>query len=151
MLTPSRSAHARWALAAVLLLAGLGRDYESWVADAFVNFVLFIGALILVALEAVPWVAERLSLPIVEVYFPNFSFPKPPLSYALARRYRDERRLEDAAEQYQKIIRYYPYEETAYVELIKLAEQMEDRRLGDRYAELYQRRFRQDVLVVPSK
>src|SRR5438045_1018164 len=111
MLTPSRSAHARWVLAAVILLFGLGRDYGSWGVDAFMNFAVFIGALILIVWEAVPWLAERFSLPLVEVWFPNINFPRPPLSYTLARHYRDQGRLEDAAEQYQKIIRYYPGEE----------------------------------------
>jgi tetratricopeptide (TPR) repeat protein len=112
------------------------------------NFVVFIGALLLTFLEAAPWLAERFSMPFLEVYFPNLNFPKPPLSYTLAHHYRDQGRLEDAAEQYQKIIRYYPREEAAYLELLKVAEQMEDRKLGDRYAEMYQRRFRQDAAVL---
>src|SRR5262245_27236635 len=125
MFTPSRSATARWVLAALILLSGLGRDYGAWSLDAFMNFAVFIGALILIFPEAVPWLAERFSFPFVEVYFPNLSFPRPPLSYTLAHHYRDQGRLEDAAEQYQTIIRYYPREEAAYVELLEVAEQME--------------------------
>ena len=146
MFTPSPSARARWALAATLLLSRLAVDDGSLPA-AIMNFAVFIGALILVAREAAPWLAEQFSMPFLEVYFPNLNFPKPPLSYTLAHHYRDQGRLEDAAEQYQKIIRYYPGEEAAYVELLKVAEQMEDRKLGERYTELYQRRFRQDGLV----
>jgi hypothetical protein len=116
-------------------------------ANAFIDFAVFIAALSLIVWEAVPWVAERLSMPWIEVYFPNLGFPKPPLSYTLARHYRDQRRLEDAAEEYRKIIRYYPHEEAAYVELLEVAGQMQDSKLGERYELLYQRRFPQDAPI----
>jgi hypothetical protein len=147
MFTSSPSATARWALAAVLLLFCRGLDLGSWGFNAFMNFVVFIAALILVVYEAVPWLAGRFSLAFVEVYFPNLNFPKPPLSYTLARHYRVQGRLEEAAQEYQKIIRYYPREEAAYTELIEVAEQMEDRKLGGRYAALYYRRFSQGAPV----
>ena len=113
------------------------------------NFAVFIGALSLIVWEAVPWLARAIQPAIGRrCTFPTSVSPRPPLSYTLAHHYRDQGRLEDAAEQYEKIIRYYPSEEAAYLELIEVAEQSEDRKLADRYAELYQRRFRSDALVL---
>jgi tetratricopeptide (TPR) repeat protein len=147
MLTPSPSARARWALAAAILLSQLALNDGSLFA-AFLNYAVFIAAFSLIVREATPWLAERFSLPFIDIYFPNLHFPKPPLSYTLARHYRDQGRLEDAAEQYQKIIRYHPHEEAAYLELLEIADQMENHKLSGQYAALYHRRFTQGTPVL---
>jgi hypothetical protein len=135
----------RWVLAALCLLLGMGRHWGVWGVNAFMNLVVFIVAFSLVAPEVVFWLAGQFSMPFVRLLFPNLHFPKPPLSYHLARRYRDERRLEDAADQYQEIIRHYPDEAAAYVELIEVAIQMGDGALAEKYAARYHRRFKQDA------
>jgi tetratricopeptide (TPR) repeat protein len=142
-------ARTRWFLAAcsmllsvkmmvtALLLEGLAATFP-----VLVSMACFITSVLLVAPETAFRVADWFSRPFAAILFPSDHFNKPPLSYRLARRYRDEKRWEDAARQYRKIIRYYPKEADAYLELVHVAEQMHDHKAAQKYAALFRRRFK---------
>jgi len=140
----------RWLLAAgcfvfswKLMAAGL--RMEGMGAAPYVIFSMagFLITVFLTSPETALRMAEWCSRPFVAILFPSDEFAKPPLTYRLARRYRGEKRWEDAARQYRKIIRYYPKERDAYLELLDVAAQMGDRKLKRKYAALFQRRFAQ--------
>jgi hypothetical protein len=58
------------------------------------------------------------------------------------------KKWEDAARQYRKIIRYYPKERDAYVELLDVAKKMHDNELYQSYTRLFRKRFKEDHLQV---
>jgi hypothetical protein len=109
----------------------------------FSSVLLFVASVVLVIPETTLRVAEWCSRPFAAILFPADEFARPPLSYQLARRYRDEHRWEDAAWQYRKIIRYYPAQCDAYMELLQVADEMGDRKMKQKYAALFRRRFGQ--------
>ena len=57
---------------------------------------------------------------ITGIVFPDDKFDRPPVNYALPRSYRERRRLDDAIEEYLKIIRYHPQELPAYLECMEV-------------------------------
>ena len=140
----------RWFLAAcsmllcIKLIAGalLMVDWLSAAFPVLASMACFLASVILIAPETTFRVAEWCSRPFVAILFPSDRFNKPPLSYKLARYYRDAQRWEDAARQYRKIIRYYPNEAAAYLELRQVAEQMGDNKMKQRYAALFRKRFK---------
>jgi hypothetical protein len=105
------------------------------------SVMLFVTSVLLVTPETTKRVAEWCAQPFVNILFPSDEFSRPPLNYQLARRNRDELRWEDAAMQYKKIIRYYPKEREAYVELLVVAEHLPDKKVKERYAEMLRKRF----------
>ena len=139
----------RWFLAACSLLlsvkmmvTGLLSEGIAAAFPVLVSMACFIGSVLLVAPETAFRIAEWCSRPFVAILFPSDHFNKPPLSYTLARRYRDEKRWDDAARQYRKIIRYYPKEADAYLELLHVAAQMGDHKMEQKYGTLFRRRFK---------
>ncbi len=144
-------AKVRWLLAAVCLLfswklmaAGLKIEGFGAAPHVIFSMVGFLSAVFLVAPETAFRLAEWCSRPFVNIIFPSDEFAKPPLSYTLARRYRHERRLVDAAEQYETIIRHYPKQRDAYVELLEVAAELGDDKLRRKYAGLFRKRFKQN-------
>jgi len=142
----------RWLLAAACLIFSFMRmtaalKIEGIGAAGHVIFSMgaFITAILLIAPETAFRLAEWCSRPFTNILFPSEEFRKPPLSYLLARKYNTELRFDEAIEQYQKIILHYPDETAAYVELLELARDLGDDRLFQKYAELFKKRFKQEV------
>ncbi|MFO1482581.1 MAG: hypothetical protein U1F71_04370 [Verrucomicrobiaceae bacterium] len=106
-----------------------------------VSMVMFVSTVLLIAPETAFWLAEQIAKPLASLFYPSDSFKKPPLSYTLARRYRNERRFDDAATQYEGIIKYYPEEKDAYLELLDVTRQMEDTGLTEKITALLCKRF----------
>ena len=75
------------------------------------------------------------------IFNPGERFSKAPLSYVLARFYRDQHRFEESTFQYEQIIHNYPKERVAYEELLAMAECNGDTRIYRRYERRYKRRF----------
>ena len=125
-----------WLMKAALKMQGMG---------AAGPVILSMGALVttvlLIAPETAFWLAEQIAKPFANLFFPSDQFPKPPVSYLLARRYRTERRFEEAVRQYENIIAFHPEERDAHVELIEVARQMGDEELAEKYTASWHRRF----------
>lgn len=102
----------------------------------------FLVALLLISPETVVKFCEFCSRPLTHIVFPGARADRPPLSYRMARLYATQMRFADAAEEYQKIIRYYPREQAAYRELLTLARTVEHGRLYHKYERLYRKRFK---------
>lgn len=139
---------ARWILAGVVLLisaglmmAGLTMDWLGAALPVIGSMLLFVTFVLLLAPETAVKLAELCARPFAELFYPSDEFEKPPLSYVLARRYSQERRLEQAVQEYEKILQYYPEERDAYLELIELAQRVGDDELREKYEALYQERF----------
>jgi hypothetical protein len=142
----------RWFLAAgsmllgvKLMVVGLMTDWLSAALPVIASMGCFLTAVLLTSPETAFRIAEWCSRPFVAILFPSEHFNKPPLTYRLARRYRDEKRWDDAARQYRKIIRYYPEEADAYLELLHVAQQMGDRKMEREYGTLFRKRFKSEV------
>jgi tetratricopeptide (TPR) repeat protein len=104
--------------------------------------LLFLMAVLLIAPDTVVKIAEWCAKPFADLFYPSDEFEKPPLSYKLARRYKQERRVDEAVQEYEKILFYYPKERDAYVELIELARQAGDDELREKYEALLRERDR---------
>lgn len=118
---------------ALLMNAGLKM---SWLGAAFPvigSMLLFLTAMLLMAPDTAFKIAELCAKPFADLFFPSDEFEKPPLSYLLARRYSQERKVDAAVQEYEKILFYYPEERDAYVELIELARRVGDEELREKY------------------
>ncbi len=123
-----------------LMSAGLKMN---WLAAAFPvigSLLLFLIAVLLMAPDTVFKVAEWMAKPFADLFYPSDEFEKPPLSYKLARHYSQERRVEDAVREYEKILFYYPEERQAYLEVIELAKCVGDDELREKYERLLRQR-----------
>ena len=110
-----------------------------WLAAAFPvigSMVLFLTAVLLVAPDTAFKIAEWIAKPFAALFYPSEEFEKPPLSYKLARRYSQERRVDEAVQEYEKILFFYPEERAAYLEVIELAKRVGDEDLRAKYEEL---------------
>ncbi len=125
---------------------GAGGAVAAW--PVLVSFALFLVTVFLIAPETALRAAEWCARPFTNILFPSDEFSKPPLSYKLARRYRDEHRWEEAATQYRKIIRYYPEEKDAYMELFDVADALGDKKLRRKYTALFNRRFHEKTQAI---
>jgi tetratricopeptide (TPR) repeat protein len=134
-----------WLMKAALKMQGMGAA-----GPVILSMVSFLTAALLISPETAFWLAEQIAKPFANLFFPSESFKKPPVSYLLARRYRAERRFEEAVAQYENIIEFHPLERDAYVELIEVARQVGDDELAEKYAALMQRRF-PELQREPSK
>jgi tetratricopeptide (TPR) repeat protein len=124
-----------------LMSAGLKMG---WLAAAFPvigSMLLLLMAVLLMAPDTAVKIAEWCAKPFADLFYPSDEFEKPPLSYKLARRYSQERRVDEAVQEYEKILFYYPKERAAYVELIELARQAGDDELREKYEALLRERF----------
>lgn len=131
-------------MATGLRMEGFGLDALKPAPLLIFSMASFLSALFLIVPETAFRLAECLSRPFAALFFPDEHFAKPPLTYKLARRYRGEQRWEDAARQYRKIIRYYPQEQDAYVELLEVAKRMRDKEMQKKYATLFRKRFKHE-------
>lgn len=114
-----------------------------WLAAAFPvigSMLLFLTAVLLVAPDTAVKIAEWIAKPFADLFYPSDEFEKPPLSYLLARRYSQERRVDAAVQEYEKILFYYPEERDAYLELIELAQRVGDEELREKYEGLLRQR-----------
>jgi hypothetical protein len=116
-----------------LMTAGLR---SSWLGAAFpviASMLLFLTFVVLMAPDSAVKLAEWIARPFAALFYPDEEFEKPPLSYVLARRYSQERRVEEAVQEYEKILYYYPEERDAYLEIIELAKRVGDEELRVKY------------------
>lgn len=125
-----------WLMKAALKMQGMGAA-----GPVILSMVSFVTAVLLIAPETAFWLADQIAKPFADLFFPSESFKKPPVSYLLARRYRAERRFEEALAQYENIIEFHPRERDAYVELIEVARQLGDEERAEKYTALMQRHF----------
>jgi tetratricopeptide (TPR) repeat protein len=125
-----------WLMKAAFKIQGMGAA-----GPVILSMVAFVSTVLFIAPETAFWLAEQIAKPFANLFYPSDSFKKPPVSYLLARRYRAERRFEDAVTQYENIIEFHPEERDAHVELIELAHQIGDEELADKYTALLRRRF----------
>ena len=137
---------ARWILAGLALVASVWLMSAGlkmgWLAAAFPvigSMLLLVTAVLLIAPDTAFKLAEWIAKPFAELFFPSDEFEKPPLSYKLARRYSQERKVEAAVQEYEKILFYYPEERDAYLEVIELAQRVKDDELRERFEEMMRR------------
>jgi hypothetical protein len=115
------------------------------------SFSALIVTAVLISPEIVGRTCEFCAGLLSGIIFPDDKFSKPPLSYLLARRYRDQLRPHEAVEQYKKIIHYYPRERDAYVELLAVAKSVGDERTCRKYGRIFKRRFDEELkAALPS-
>ena len=115
-----------------------------WLAAAFPvigSMLLLLISVLLMAPDTAVKIAEWIAKPFADLFYPSEEFEKPPLSYKLARRYRQELRVDEAVQEYEKILFYYPKERDAYLELLELAKRAGDDELREKYEGLFQQRF----------
>lgn len=134
------SQKARWIVAGIALLvsakpmaAGMKMN---WLAAAFPvigSLLLFLTFAVLMAPDTAVKLAEWIARPFAALFYPDDEFEKPPLSYVLARKYSQERKVDAALQEYEKILFYYPEEREAYLEVIELAQRVGDVELRERY------------------
>lgn len=142
----------RWLLAACTLLLSIKLMVKAYQIESMgaafpvlMSVGSFLATVLLIAPETARRLAEWCARPFANIFFPSDEFSRPPLSYKLARHYRQTQRWKDAAQQYRKIIRYYPSEKDAYLELLDVAEQMGDTESLRKYKSLYRKRFKEDL------
>lgn len=121
--------------------AALKTDWLSAALLVIGSMLLLVAAMLLMAPDTAFKIAELCAKPFAELFYPSDEFEKPPLSYLLARRYGQERKVEAAEQEYEKILFYYPEERDAYLELIELAQRVGDEELREKYAALLKERF----------
>lgn len=97
------------------------------------SLVCFIASILLLIPETVKPTCHYLSGLIVSFIFPDHKFSKPSLSYALARRYIEQSRYDDAMQEYGKIIHYYPGEIEAYLGMISASSLAGETQLAEKY------------------
>ncbi len=131
---------ARRILAGLALLASVwlmsAALKMSWLSAALLvigSMLLLVTAVLLLAPDTAFKLAEWIAQPFAELFFPSDEFEKPPLSYLLARRYSQERKVDAAVQEYEKILFYYPEERDAYLEVIELAQRVRDEELRERF------------------
>lgn len=142
------SAIVHWTLAACCLAfcvkqMGLALKISSFASAPHLlfGFASFIAALLLLSPDTVRPLAELFSRLFTSFIYPESRHRKPPLSYRMARVYRQQMRYFDSFEEYRKIILYYPDEQDAYLEIIALSQQRDDHRQTRKYSRLFERRF----------
>jgi len=113
--------------------AGLKTDWLGAAFPVIGSMLLFLIAVLLMAPDTAVKLAELCAKPFAELFYPADEFEKPPLSYLLARRYSQERRVDAAVQEYEKILFYYPEERSAYAAVIELAQRVGDAELRERY------------------
>lgn len=138
---------ARRILAGLALLASMWMMSAAlkmgWLSAALLvigSMLLLVTAVLLLAPDTAFKLAEWIAQPFAELFFPSDEFEKPPLSYLLARRYSQERKVDAAVQEYEKILFYYPEERDAYLEVIELAQRVKDEELRERFEGLLRER-----------
>lgn len=114
-----------------------------------VGFGSMLAVVLLIAPETIVRVCEFFSRIFTSIILPNDKFRKPPLSYILAHSYRRQLRYVEAVEEYRKIIHHHPGELTPYLELISLAQVLQDDPLVTKYTQLPKQRFPHALPIDP--
>lgn len=112
----------------------------SGAAPAIFGFGALIAGVLLITPDVVVPLAALFGRMVSGIIMPGGTADKPSLSYLLARRFRDQMRMEEAIAEYEKIIRHYPREETAYLELLAIAAEA-DEKVFRRYLKKFKRQF----------
>lgn len=123
-----------------MMSAALKMDWLSAALLVIGSMLLLVTAVLLLAPDTAFKLAEWIAKPFAELFFPSDEFEKPPLSYLLARRYSQERKVDAAVQEYEKILFYYPEERGAYLEVIELARRVKDEELRERFEGLLRER-----------
>lgn len=141
----------RWVLAVAFLaiaarLMMIALKIPGFGAAGYLIFSMasLVSAVVLIAPETAFKVAEWCAKPLTDLFYPSEQYKKPPLSYLLARKYRDSLRLEDALVEYKNIIHFYPEEIDAYRELLDVARRAGDEKTFEKYTRQLRRRFGED-------
>lgn len=113
-------------------------------APLLFGFAALIATLVLIAPETVFRICGFFSRVFTGVIFPDDRASRPTLSYLLAHRYTKLMRYAEALEEYEKIIRYYPDERNAYLELLTIAKGTDNDRIYRKYARKYRKKFQCD-------
>ncbi len=124
-----------------LMSAGLKMGWLGAAFPVIGSMLLFLIAVLLMVPDTAVKLAEWIAKPFADLFYPTDEFEKPPLSYKLARRYSQERRVDAAVQEYEKILFYYPKERDAYVELIELARRVGDEELREKYEGMLSEKF----------
>jgi hypothetical protein len=124
----------------------IGGGFAGVVPLLFAFAGLIVG-LLLASPEIVVPIANFFADRFTGVIYPGARADRPPLSYLLAHRYREQMRVDEAIVEYQKIIHYYPKERPAYLELLALAQEAGEERIFRKYSRRYARRFHQPAPV----
>jgi len=143
---------ARRILAGLALLASVWMMSAAlkmgWLSAALLvigSMLLLVTTVLLLAPDTAFKLAEWIAKPFAELFFPSDEFEKPPLSYKLARRYSQERKVDAAVQEYEKILYYYPEERDAYLEVIELAQRVKDEELRERFEGMLREKFEEGV------
>ncbi|WP_395750984.1 hypothetical protein [Prosthecobacter sp.] len=139
---------ARWILAGIVLLvsvwlmsAGLKAGGIGAAFPVIGSALLFVTFIIMIAPDTAVKISEWIARPFAALFFPDDEFEKPPLSYVLARKYSQERKVDAALQEYERILYFYPQERDAYLEVIELAQRVGDVELREKYETLLRERF----------
>jgi hypothetical protein len=108
---------------------------------ALFGFAGLITGILLVSPEIVQPICGSFADFFLGFIYPGERATKPPLTYLLARRYRDQKRTTDSIVEYLKILHYYPNERDAYREMLALALELGDERFFRKHARRYRRKF----------
>jgi hypothetical protein len=103
--------------------SSVDKGHSNAVAQAGVALValgLVIAGSILIGRDLAEWISTPVWRFITGIVFPDEHLDRPPVNYRLARRYREERRDDEAIEQYLNIIHHHPQELPAYLECIEV-------------------------------
>ena len=128
-----------------MMSAALKMDWLSAALLVIGSMLLLVTTVLLLAPDTAFKLAEWIAKPFAELFFPSDEFEKPPLSYKLARRYSQERKVDAAVQEYEKILFYYPEERDAYLEVIELAQRVKDEELRERFEGLLREKFEEGV------
>ncbi|MEO8205247.1 MAG: hypothetical protein ABI615_03645 [Chthoniobacterales bacterium] len=138
----------RWLLAlGVLYLAGK-MMFIGFKTDGLgvIGLLYAVSGLIAAVIITSPETVRFLTTPITRflggLTFPESRNTKPILSYTLARHYEEQERYSESIEEYKKIIRYYPKEQKAYLEMLAIAMQSNDLSTYKKYSRAFKRRFK---------
>ncbi|WP_395742697.1 hypothetical protein [Prosthecobacter sp.] len=129
-----------WLMSAALKMGGIGAAFP--VIGSALMFVTFV---LIIAPETAVKLAEWIARPFAALFYPDEEFAKPPLSYVLARKYSQERKVDAAVQEYEKILFYYPEERDAYLEVIELAQRVGDGELREKYEEMWKEKFEEET------
>ncbi len=140
----------RWLLSVAcigiaFLLLGFHRENPGFHSVSAPEMIFAMGMLIAAGLFTAPETAAPIAEYIGEcwgnLFFPSARFHKPPLSYILADHYNNQERYAEAIIEYQKILRFYPKERKANVELITLCKKIGEAKLAEKYERRFRKRF----------
>lgn len=129
---------------------GLKQTGISGAGPVILSMGAFVTAVLLIVPETVFRMAEWFGSWVAELFFPSERLKKPPLSYHMARHYRQCGRLEESLSHCEAIVEHYPEEREAYLELLAVTRALGDGRRESRYRAMYQKRFGHSIDEAPQ-